>query len=51
MASGDTVRQYNGHHKGLFYALYFTSLTSVADVDIHMLFTAAVCCALHDGAS
>jgi len=45
MASGETVRQYNGHHKGKSspcdnpqYSWHFSQSSS-----------AVVCCALHDG--
>jgi G protein beta subunit-like protein len=43
MASGETVRQYNGHHKGLFPMF-------LEDVYLIENLLAAVCCALHDGA-
>jgi hypothetical protein len=44
MASGESVRQYNGHHKGADDWLPFPYA--------HLIFIkAAVCCALHDGAS
>lgn len=64
MASGETVRQYNGHHKGetdyWFYLIgFFTWTTSRDFADWYIMlssspplfFLAAVCCALHDGAS
>jgi G protein beta subunit-like protein len=44
MSSGETVRQYNGHHKGRILVLFQTNLN-------YDFCIAAVCCALHDGAS
>lgn len=43
MASGETVRQYNGHHKGGIFI-------HLADADLDVRCIAVVCCALHDGA-
>ena len=47
MASGETVRQYNGHHKGMNGSgPGFPNFPRLNED----LFAAAVCCALHDGA-
>jgi hypothetical protein len=45
MSSGETVRQYNGHHKGSFHVMPDVNLPVKVAIT-----TAAVCCALHDGA-
>lgn len=45
MASGETVRQYNGHHKGKGIANDIRPI-----VPLIVCYSAAVCCALHDGA-
>src|SRR5260221_12096259 len=45
MASGETVRQYNGHHKGLDFRNRVSPCISLSPLP------AAVCVALHDGAS
>lgn len=45
MASGETVRQYNGHHKGLDFRNRVRSCMLLSPLP------AAVCVALHDGAS
>lgn len=50
MASGETVRQYNGHHKGMDQ--FWTGLSRPFQTKRGLVFfpVAAVCCALHDGA-
>ena len=48
MASGETVRQYNGHHKGM--EPLWAGLSRFFQTKRGPFFVAAVCCALHDGA-
>ena len=53
MATGETVRQYNGHHKGAPHHAQLPSFIFIKCLwmcAVLMLVTAAVCCALHDGA-
>ena len=51
MASGETVRQYNGHHKGTAPSVPGPGFPNPSRLNEHLFFAAAVCCALHDGAS
>ncbi|CDO72889.1 hypothetical protein BN946_scf185002.g74 [Trametes cinnabarina] len=46
MSTGETVRQYNGHQKGMDVRHRATKRT----LTLSSTFPAAVCCALHDGA-
>ncbi len=49
MSTGETVRQYNGHQKGSD-VVPTLSCESAVLLTLVLISTAAVCCALHDGA-